>query len=239
MCARAAVGATEQELDALLIERSHVAADAQHVVELVELVRELRSEQLTERLLVEWHRRGAQPFLEECAAPILDRIGRLWANGELEVRHEHFASEVMSDLLRSLRLGCEGEEATAPLILFATLSNEQHGLGLQMTSLLATLAGARVCILGVNTPNQEIAHTAVELGASMVAISVSLASGGVETDRVLADLRGHLNSHVRLVVGGRGARGIRRGPRGLEFVETLAQFEQLVKGAIVGVARSN
>ena len=58
---------------------------------------------------------------------------------------------------------------------------------------------------------------------------MSLATGGVETDRVLADLRHDLPNHIRLVVGGKGARGIRQGPRGIEYVTTLEEWARWLR----------
>ena len=55
-------------------------------------------------------------------------------------------------------------------------------------------------------------------------MSVSLATSGPETDRQVADLREQLPLEVMLVVGGMGARGIRRGPRGVTYIESLEDW---------------
>jgi len=55
-------------------------------------------------------------------------------------------------------------------------------------------------------------------------VSVSLATGGVDTDRQLADLRARLPVEVPLVVGGRGARGVRRGHRGIHYIDSFERF---------------
>ena len=61
------------------------------------------------------------------------------------------------------------------------------------------------------------------------AISVSLATGGVEADRTIAQLRDALPEGVRLVVGGQGARGPRRGPRGIDYMASFDQFDDWIK----------
>jgi len=48
----------------------------------------------------------------------------------------------------------------------------------------------------------------------------------VDTDRVIADLRRLLPEEVRLLVGGRGARGVRRGPRGVDYVADWPALER-------------
>ena len=42
----------------------------------------------------------------------------------------------------------------------------------------------------------------------------------------LASLRAVLPDDVRLIVGGEGARGVRRGPRGVEYVEDFEAWER-------------
>ena len=59
----------------------------------------------------------------------------------------------------------------------------------------------------------------MKIRAAGVAIGVSLATAGVRNDRALADLRRQLPRHVRLAVGGNGARGSRRGPRGVDYLD--------------------
>jgi DNA-binding transcriptional MerR regulator/methylmalonyl-CoA mutase cobalamin-binding subunit len=222
---QAALRVGDEELDRLIRENSSVKELSPEVAALIELVREFRGDSMTERLLNDWHRLGARGFIDQRVAPLLVHIGRGWADGKLDVRHEHFASEILTDLLRSLRAGI-ASSSEGPVVLFATLRNEQHGLGLQMAALVASLRGATARILGTDTPIEEVALAAQELGARAVAISVSLAQGGVETDRSLSELRRRLPPDIALVVGGGGARGIRRGPRGVDFVDDFAAFER-------------
>ena len=111
-------------------------------------------------------------------------------------------------------------------VLLTTLPGESHGLGLQMAALICVEKGFPPHILGPETPIDEIAESVAETGAGIVAISVSLSSGGIETDRHLTALRTALPDRVALVIGGRGARGVRRGPRGVEFVDSLTGFAE-------------
>jgi methylmalonyl-CoA mutase cobalamin-binding subunit len=101
-----------------------------------------------------------------------------------------------------------------------------------MAAVTVVLAGGRPTFLGASTPVPEIAHAARETGAAAVAISVSLATGGVETDRVLAELRRQLPREIRLIVGGRGARGVRRGPRGVEYPDGLEGLARWLRALV-------
>jgi DNA-binding transcriptional MerR regulator len=215
------VRATEAELEALLSkpEPDPVPEDLGPLFEAVTHYREV---QILDQLWQDWRRLGPEAFLDRVLDPLLVRVGRAWADGELSVRHEHFLSEVVEHFLRTART------ATAvpggAVIVFATLEEELHGLGIQMAAVVAARAGWRPRVLGVNTPVEEIARAAEEAKAEAVGISVSLHSGGVETDRRLAELRQRLAAGVRLIVGGAGARGARRGPRGIEYTGTLGEL---------------
>ncbi len=222
------VSAPADELDRLLIAMRPPKRESPRIQALLRCVSSFDDEGLRGSLLADWRERGPEAFLQEVAGPLLDEIGAAWSDGRIDVRHEHVASEVITDVLRALRGGLPRSD-DGPLVLLATLRHEQHGLGLLMGALSASLAGARARILGVDTPNDEITHAAREIGAEAVAISVSLASGGVETDRVLADLRRSLPAGVALVVGGRGARGSRRKLRGIHYVESFDDFGRWLK----------
>lgn len=115
-------------------------------------------------------------------------------------------------------------ESGAPQAVTATLSGERHDLGLQMAALVLGRHGVRAHMLGTDTPPDEIVRAVKASRAVGVGISVSLATGGVATDRALAELRQALSGRVRLLVGGRGARGARRGVPGAEYFSDLEEL---------------
>ncbi|MGD8394970.1 MAG: MerR family transcriptional regulator [Candidatus Eiseniibacteriota bacterium] len=166
---------------------------------------------------------GPERFIKELVGPLLDSVGRGWADGDLEIRHEHFISEVLQDMLRGMRQSI-GDAEEGPLIVLATLSGEGHGLGLLLVSIVCALHRVPVLNLGTQAPNQEVVASVQESGAAAVALSISIATGGVQTDRVVSELRRLLPDRIHLVVGGRGARDIRRGPRGVAYVDDLREF---------------
>jgi DNA-binding transcriptional MerR regulator/methylmalonyl-CoA mutase cobalamin-binding subunit len=218
----------EEDLDALLFPAAENGGRSRDVRRILELVfafeeKKLRSE--LRRLLKQYAPRG---FLVRVLIPLLDSVGRAWVDGELEIRHEHFLTEILEDILRTMRLSIE-RPTGGPRIVLATLPGETHGFGLQMAAVVCRLAGLPTRILGVDTPLPEIRATVREARARAVAISVSLATGGVETDRRIRELRAMLPDDVRIVVGGRGARGARRGPRGVDYFQDLETFETWLK----------
>jgi methanogenic corrinoid protein MtbC1 len=204
------VGASDDDLGALLGVLAVGAAprpaapapgDAD---DLLALVARFDGEGLTRALNAEWCRLGPMAFLERRAAPLLHAVGTGWETGRLEVRHEHFLSERLCDLLRAYRLPYD-ERARGWRIVLATLPGEAHAIGLQMAALVVAMHGCRVCYVGTGVPVRELASVARDVGAGAVGVSVSLASRGARTGTALAKLRRIVPRGTRLVIGGGGA----------------------------------
>lgn len=220
------VPATDQELARLLDADSPLLElDEDLRREVLAAVRTLRGTELVRLLAREWSERGPRAFLHEALPQVLAAVGRAWADGALEVRHEHFLTEVVEEFL-CLRCAELPEPEGGPFLLLSTLAGERHSTGLRMVALACRLGGARFQALGTDLPVRQIALAAEELAADAVVLSVSLATGGVETDRRVTELRAMLPAGVPLLVGGRGARGVRRGPRGIEYAEDLGELER-------------
>ena len=174
--------------------------------QLLAMVRAFDNRRLTRVLGNAWTRLGPLMFCRDCVAPLLVLVGEEWAAGRLEIRHEHFVSERLGDVLRSIRMPFE-ERAAGPLVVLATLPGEQHGLGLQMVALLLAVAGCRGCLLGTDLPVEQMAQIARDLRARALAVSVSEAASRRAAREQLLRLRAALPRRVTLLAGGRGAFG--------------------------------
>jgi methanogenic corrinoid protein MtbC1 len=176
----------------------------------LKLIKAFDGERLSRSFLSDWARMGPVEFLETNIAPLVRAVGDAWKKGDLEIRHERFFSERIGDLLRSLRMP-RGERATGPVVAFATLPGEVHGLGLQMAALVLATSGCRVLYLGTEVPIPQIASLARELSARAVAISVSSSSKGASAATALRRLRDALPRRTLLIAGGDGAPASRAG----------------------------
>jgi methanogenic corrinoid protein MtbC1 len=188
---------------------------------LLQLVAGFDAEGLRQALVAEWARLGPVEFLEARVAPLVRAVGEAWATGELEIRHEHFLSQRVGDLLGALRLPFE-ERASGPLVVYATLPGELHGIGLQMSALVLAAAGCRGLYLGTDLPVPQLHPLARDLAARAVAISVSSATRGPATSALLRRLRAALPRRVLLVVGGEGAPAPKPG---IEVVSSLRELD--------------
>jgi methanogenic corrinoid protein MtbC1 len=237
------VGATDEALGRLL-ETSGAAGPAsappasdlaaEDLPAVLRLVRAFDGERLTRLFLSDWARMGPVEFLEARIAPLVRAVGEGWEQESLEIRHEHFLSERVGDLLRSLRRPLE-ERASGPLVVFATLPGEAHALGLQMSALVLAAAGCRVLYAGTEVPVAQVASLARDLSARAVAVSVSSASKGAGSAAALRKLREALPRRVLLVAGGDGAPPARPG---IESIQNLRDLDvwgrRLAAGLPVG-----
>jgi len=197
------------------------SAETVAIPELLETVGRFDADRLTRILLGDWARLGPLAFLETRIVPLIRAVGSGWEEGELEIRHEHFLSERIGDLLRSLRLPFE-ERARGPLVVLGSLPGEAHALGLQMAALVLAAGGCRVLFLGTEVPVPEMATLARDMGARAVALSVSSATRGATTSGHVRRLRDLLPKRVRLLVGGDGAP--KESP-GLDVIHDLSTLE--------------
>ena len=216
----------EPALDALLGDVAKDDTTSEEIERLLGWLIDFRAMEIRAALEARWDPKDPARFLSNRLSPFLRAIGRGWTEGKVEIRHEHFATELVIDLLRRLRAGFPPAKK-GPAVLLTTLEGERHGIGLQMAALLCAARGIPFHLLGVDTPDSDIALAAEELeDVRVVGVSVSLGSGGVETDRRLAALRSKIPTDIRIIVGGEGARGVRRGPRGVEYVEDFESWEK-------------
>ena len=226
--ARQAVAASDEDLAAMLDAYGHrgeppaaaIAAVPVGTTELLAAVRSFDASALGRALLAAWGRLGPLAFVRQCVAPLVTATGLAWATGELGIRHEHFLSERLGDLLRMLRQPFD-ERGAGPLVLLTTLPGELHVIGLQMAALVAAAAGCRVMLLGPETPIAEIAALARDTGARAVGVSVSSATAGTGTARRVERLRRALPAPVVLLVGGDGA------PRARSRVVKITDLDEL------------
>ena len=204
---------------------------ASRPVEILDAVALFDGVRLTRTLHADWARLGLLDFLERRVAPLLEAMGNGWRSGRFDVRHEHFLTERLSDLLRSVRLPYD-DRSRGPVIVLATLTGETHGLGLLMAALVIAAAGGRAANLGVDVPVREIARAARELHGRAVGISISPSCAGAASARQLTQLRSLLPRRMALLLGGAGAPMSRRA--GIQRVSDLRALDGWVRETVAG-----
>jgi MerR family transcriptional regulator, light-induced transcriptional regulator len=112
---------------------------------------------------------GLRPALQAVIMPFLNRLGERWANAEVSVAQEHFASHVIGGRLRSLTRGWG--DGVGPLALLACPPGELHDLGLVAFGLALRERGWRIAYLGPDTPIGDLAVSATELSPAIIALA--------------------------------------------------------------------
>ena len=205
----------------------------------IDRARQFDRDGLRSDLLVSASRLGAREFLRASVEPLLRAVGRAWQAGELDIRHEHFLSEVVEDVLRAVRSPLEAGTVGRPVLL-TTLPGESHTLGVQMAALTVVVGRRPVRLLGPQTPIDEIVAAAVDSAAAAVGVSVSLATATPASAQAVRLLRWRLDPAVALWIGGAGAERLGRPPAGCLILPTLGHLERaLCRGFDTGAGGSH
>jgi len=195
--------------------------DGLEMREMLRAVKELDRNALIGAMRRNWIRLGPLGFLEDCAATLMKNVGAAWHNGELEVRHEHFATACLSGLLREVREPFD-RQAHGPLVIAAMLPGDVHEGGLLMASVILAMRGCRIVYLGPDTPLDQIATAVRERAAKAVALSISVAVPRGHAGKGVTALRGALPRRAALWIGGAGAPNP---PKGVERFDSLQALD--------------
>jgi MerR family transcriptional regulator, light-induced transcriptional regulator len=223
-----AVGETLTLDDEGLKERYLCAVQEQRGFENLDMwltaVHDYDGHQLRSSLEVEFGRLKLIEFLDQRIGPFLTRIGSEWAQGSIELRHEHFASNVierfLDELLARTPLG------TGRSIILTSFPNEQHSIGLKMLELTARTIGMRPIWIGSGTPLIEILQSTLETRSMWIGISLSLADGGPRAMRRIKELSAQLPDTVQIVVGGSGVPPGARGNQSIHPFHSLTAYAE-------------
>jgi DNA-binding transcriptional MerR regulator/methylmalonyl-CoA mutase cobalamin-binding subunit len=179
---------------------------------------------------------GPRAFVTDVAHPFAVRIGDLWAEGAIEVRHEHLASACLTSQLQLL-LGALEDGDRSPSVLLATLPAEAHELGLDMVAvyLAASLAAPR--LLGADTPAPQIAEAALALGVDAVGLSISPAADVRVAARAVYWLAAALPDGVELWLGGGGARAAAKTAPTARVIATWPELDHALTALRADLAR--
>lgn len=191
----------------------------------LDCVKRLDGEGLVQELDRAWNDLGTMDFLAGCLGPFLRALGESWSRGDIEVGHEHFASEYVREFL-SMHWRPMSERAAGPRIVCATLSGEEHVLGLHMAATALSLAGARAIFLGANSRVEDVVLGVREQAADAVALSAALGVNRKALERDVKALVRALPRDFPVIVGGAGFEPV---PPGVKRQSELGDFAKWVR----------
>ena len=167
---------------------------------------------------------GPRGFVTDVANPLAVRVGDLWAEGLLEVRHEHFMSACLTSQLH-LMLGAHDDGERAPSVLLSPLPGEPHLLGLDMVAVYLAARLAAPHILGADTPPSQITDAARASGIDVVGLSISPAAEGGAAAVAVASVVASLPPRTELWLGGGGARAVALAAPAARVVATWPELD--------------
>lgn len=144
---------------------------------------------------------GPGSFLDATALPLMRDIEARWADGALSMAAEHLATVKIKRVLGTMIDQCPRLPETAPRLIIATPSGEEHEIGALAATLVARLHGTNSLFLGPNLPPEEIAATALAWQARCVCMSAS-AGKPARLQAGIRALRLALPAEILLVTGG-------------------------------------
>lgn len=113
----------------------------------------------------------ARTLYDHVVSPLLVEVGRLWRAGELSVASEHMLSERLEHVVRGALTLFEHVEG--PVALLACVQGEEHVLGLLGAALTISAWGARIVILGANTPPDALGEAIASMKPAIVGLAAT------------------------------------------------------------------
>lgn len=136
--------------------------------------------------------------------PLLEKVGDLWAAGELRIMHEHFISSLLRTFLGSY-LERNADSPNAPILITSTFPGFQHDLGALIASILSLDSGWNSIFLGANLPPEEISAAVLQLNAQAVLISLIYPNDDVMVRANLRNIRKFLGPKFPIIITGHSA----------------------------------
>lgn len=166
------------------------------------------------------------------AAPLAFRVGALWEQKRLQIRHEHLMSACLTRVLHALPLD-DGDPDRWPVVLLATLPGEHHLLPLDMVAAYLAASSAAPRMLGADSPPREIAASARAVRADVVGLSISGAADPTRACGAVRDLLDELPRRTKLWLGGSGSAGVFRmlDEEGVLHVESWDALDRSLRDA--------
>lgn len=141
-------------------------------------------------------------FITEYISPLLQKIGKMWVEGEIRIVDEHVSTNIIRKVLSSL-IDNSSVVSDSPSILISTPRGQLHELGALMIAVIASTDGWRVTYMGPDLPAEEIAAAVHRLNPDLIALSIVYPNDRYILDQEMNKLKRLLNGRCNIVAGGR------------------------------------
>lgn len=133
----------------------------------------------------------------------LTEVGNYWEKGTIDVWREHYISEVVMDIMRTLKVNERKKRLYPRSVLAFTPGPEQHNIGIKMIADLLELDGFEVFYLGSNVPVKSVILATKEKKPDVIALSVTMPYHIESAKNNIEALRSYFGKHTpRIIIGG-------------------------------------
>jgi len=162
-------------------------------------------------------------FYEKLLIPVLHLIGKLWADGELDVATEHVCSNAtitLIDLINQKNSKITKNSLSNRLIIVCTPEGELHSIGCKIIESLLLEKGYNVYNITSPLPTNSIESYLNNTNPHLVLISVTLEENINSAIRLVQEIRKSLN--VSIIVGGNALKFASKSQ-----IETLEKYDKV------------
>ncbi len=147
--------------------------------------------------------KSLQEIYLEVFEPSLKELGRLWAEGKVDVAREHFFSESTLTFMSQLLAEVGARRSKGRSCLCLSVCREDHLIGMRMVADLLELDGWHSQFLGGDVCTQHILRALVDTRVELLAVSVTLPEHLGYAAELVRALRSSVPlQKVKVLVGG-------------------------------------
>ena len=142
--------------------------------------------------------------------PILHNLGALWAEGQLTVTEEHFASQTLKDAIIRMQGMMSAPEKKRGNVMAMNLNNEMHDIVLKMVDHILEQKGFKVLFSGQLTPQIYLDNIFSDYAPKRLYISSTYVEDVNGCQKEFDDICEIAERHsIKIYVGGQGFDRIR------------------------------
>lgn len=116
-------------------------------------------------------------------------IGRMWQCGEVHIGEEHFATRVAQDVLARLRDHVPRHPSAGRRILLGSVRGDLHDMAGRLLEQAFEAAGFDTVLLGASIPESDVARSAIDFEADVIAVSAHLSDQVWAVEDLIRTLR--------------------------------------------------
>lgn len=137
--------------------------------------------------------------------PVLHNLGNMWAEGQLSVTEEHFASQTLKDAIIRMQGLLAAPEKKLGIVMAMNLCNEMHDIVLKMVDHILEQKGYKVLYSGQLTPQIHLENIFADYAPKRLYISSTFIENKENTQQEFKNICSLAERYnVQVFVGGRG-----------------------------------